>query len=391
MGLDHGRIIETNAFCAVIMGIILYSLFKNYDRQTKQRYYIKAVIAGLISFICEINWALIESGVLNEPRILNFLTNGCYDIVTVFTGYFWFCFVEVSLDCPNIRKKTFRWFAKIPVFIIIAMVIGSYFKGWLFYIDKNNYYNRGSLVIVHVIMCHLYTLATTIHALVKSFQSKVYIKTAEYRILAMFLLFPLVLGILQILEPNIPSISIGITLAFLYEYVDLQNLLISVDTLSGLNNRNQLLRYLGSRMKSESEKDKLYVFMLDVNKFKKINDTFGHVEGDMALIRCANALKVANKDTNNFIGRYGGDEFIIIAELDNEEEAKEICKRVNFALADICGKDNVSYDLSFSIGYMPYDTRMLSIQSFIAAADKKLYEAKKAREITARENSSLAT
>ena len=59
--------------------------------------------------------------------------------------------------------------------------------------------------------------------------------------------------------------------------------------------------------------------MLDVNKFKKINDSYGHVEGDKALIRCANALKEANKNSRNFNGRFGGADYIIIAELYNDE------------------------------------------------------------------------
>ena len=191
----------------------------------------------------------------------------------------------------------------------------------------------------------------------------------------MFLLFPLSIGIIQIVVPDIPSISVGVTLAFLFVYIDLQNLLISVDTLSGLNNRNQLLRYLTARIRTDIEERKLYLFMLDVNKFKSINDTYGHVEGDAALIRCAEALKLAVSD-GNFIGRYGGDEFIIIAELKDDSGAEEFCRLISRALSDICRKDMVPYELSFSFGYVAYSKEMKTIQNFIDAADRKLYEAK---------------
>lgn len=372
-------VIEINAFCAAILGIVLYSLYKNYDRQTKQRYYMKTIVSGIVSFFCEINWSLIESGILAEPPFANYLTNAIYDISAILMGYYWLCYVELSLESSNMKKKLYWYLARIPVIVIIVCVVLSYFNGFLFYIDENGFYHRGRFVMLHVVLCHFYSIATSLHAFIRSLKCKNYMKVKEYRILSMFLVFPFVIGIIQIIIPDIPTVSVGVTLSFLFVYIDLQNLLISVDTLSGLNNRNQLLRYLGVRMRSEVDNSRLYVFMLDVNKFKKINDTYGHVEGDAALVRCSKALKIANKDTKNFIGRYGGDEFIIIADLENDGEAEAVCQKMRDALAKICIEENVPYDLSFSFGYAAYSKEMKTIQSFIASADKKLYEAKKLR------------
>lgn len=377
--MDFVWIIEIDAFCAVIMGILLYSLFKNYDRQTKQRYYMKAIIAGTISFLCDVNWGLIEGGFIPEPRSANFLTNAFYELSSVMMGYYWLCYVESALDSKFVKTKYLKHVAAIPVIIVMAGVIASAFNGLFFYIDENNVYHRGPYVMVHVAMCHLYTVVTSVHAFIKSLRCKVFLKAKEYRILSMFLLFPLIIGIVQIIVPGIPTVSVGVTLAFLFVYIDLQNLLISVDTLTGLNNRNQLMRFLSARIRSDADKDCLYVFMLDVNKFKKINDSYGHVEGDMALVRCANALKAANKNSKNFIGRYGGDEFIIIAELDDVEEAERLCSDVRQALIAECVKDGIVYDLSFSFGYVKYDKKYKTMQAFIAAADEKLYEEKQRR------------
>ena len=377
--MDFIWIIEIDAFCAVIMGILLYSLFKNYDRQTKQRYYMKAIIAGIVSFLCDVNWGLIEGGFIPEPPAANFLTNAIYELSSVMMGYYWLCYVETALESKFIKTKYLKHIAAIPVLIVMAGIIASTFNGLFFYVDENNVYHRGPYVLIHVAMCHFYTVVTSVHALVKSLRCKVFLKAKEYRILSMFLIFPLVIGIIQIIAPAIPSVSVGVTLAFLFVYIDLQNLLISVDTLTGLNNRNQLMRYLSARIRSDADKDCLYVFMLDVNKFKKINDSYGHVEGDMALVRCANALKAANKNSKNFIGRYGGDEFIIIAELNHEEEAERLCSDVRQALIAECVKDGIVYDLSMSFGYVKYDKSYKTMQSFIAAADEKLYEAKQRR------------
>ncbi len=377
--MDHIWIIEINLFCTLILGIILYSLFKNYDRQTKQRCYMNALRMGIASCLADVNWALIEGKLIYEPRFCNFLTNAVYYLASIMTAYYWLNYVELSLDSKIIKNKKIKFLTKIPVIIVVVGVLVSYFNGFFFYIDENNVYQRGKYVMLHTGLCHMYTFLTSLHAFIKSLKTKVYIKAVEYRILAMFLIFPLIVGLIQIFVPNIPTVNAGITLAFLFVYVDLQNLLISIDTLTGLNNRNQLMKYLGSRIRNEAENVNLYVFMMDVNKFKKINDSYGHVEGDAALIRCAQALKKANKHRNNFIGRYGGDEFIVIADLKTQEEVDEICSKMKGELAKICEAENVPYDLSFSIGYAKFDKSYNSIQNFIAAADQKLYEEKKNR------------
>ena len=373
--MDYIWIVEINAFCFLIMGILLYSLCKNYDRQTKQRYYMKSVVTGMISLLCDISWALLGLGRIPAGGNVNFCINGIYEIITVLMGYYWLCYVETALDTKFVKNRYLKHLAKFPVIFIAAGVIVSYFNGFLFYIDENGVYQRGEYILIHVFFCHLYTVITSVHAFIKALKCKSYLKAKEYKILSMFLLFPLSIGIIQIVVPDIPSISVGVTLAFLFVYIDLQNLLISVDTLSGLNNRNQLLRYLTARIRTDIEERKLYLFMLDVNKFKSINDTYGHVEGDAALIRCAEALKLAVSD-GNFIGRYGGDEFIIIAELKDDSEAEEFCRLISRALSDICRKDMVPYELSFSFGYVAYSKEMKTIQNFIDAADRKLYEAK---------------
>ena len=374
--MDYVWIIELDTFCTFILGILIYNFFKNYDRQAKQHFYVMALIAGIISCLCDVNWGLIEGGFIPEPRAANFLTNAIYEISSTMMGYYWLCYVEMSLDSKFIKTKYLKHIAKLPVIVIIVGVIVSVYTGALFYIDSENIYHRGEYVMIHVAMSYLYLIITSAHAFIKSLICKNYLKAKEYRILSMFLIFLLILGIIQLIFPSVPSVGVGVTLAFLFVYIDLQNLLITVDALTGLNNKKQLMRFLSSKIKADSDNGNLYAFMLNVNRFKKINISYGHVEGDMALIRCANALKVANSNTSNFIGRYGSDKFIIIAELDDEDDPLRICENVRQALIKECEKDGILYDLSFSFGFVQYKKEMKDIQAFISAADEKLKELK---------------
>lgn len=377
--MEYFWVIEIDAFCLMILSIVMFSLHKNYDRQTRQRYYMRTVLMGIISILSEVNWALIEGGFISEPRMLNYLSNAVYFITSTMSAYFWFCYVEFVLGSGFMKNRKIRVAAFIPIVFTAFAVLVSYYSGFLFFIDSSNVYHRGNYVFIHTGFCYLYTVLTSVHAFVSSLRTRDYHKSMEFRILSMFLLFPFAIGVIQVMIPEIPTISIGMTLAFLFVYIDLQNLLISIDTLSGLNNRNQVLRYLSTKIRDDYTEKSLYVFMLDVNRFKKINDTYGNVEGDKALVRCARALKAANASTSHFVGRYGGDEFIIIGELNDDKEAEEICRRISFTLDAICREDKISYDLTFSFGYASYRKDMRTIQNFIGAADQKLYEAKKKR------------
>ncbi len=376
--MNYPWIIELNFFCALTLLIILASLLKNYDRQSKQIYYIRSVSCGILSCLLDINWALLESGILPEPRIFNYLTNGGYYITTILMGYFWLLYVETSLGNQKFQTKTVKCISFTLVAFVIIGVIISFFYPFFFYIDNENIYRRGSFSYLHTISCHAYTFTTSLHAFSKSFRTKDYLKSLEYRVLSVFLVFPLAIGIIQIFFPGIPTVSLGITFAFFYVYVDLQNLLISVDTLSGLNNKNQLMRYLSGKIRNISSENQLFIIMIDVNKFKKINDTFGHMEGDEAIKRCALAIKLANHNSKNFIARFGGDEFIIVVESVTEKDVIELKEAINTKLEEIRQKDNVPYELTMSIGYAKYNSSMRSIQDVIKEADKNLYEIKKA-------------
>ena len=118
--------------------------------------------------------------------------------------------------------------------------------------------------------------------------------------------------------------------------------------------------------------------MIDIDDFKFYNDHFGHAVGDQILSVFGSLIIETFKGGNAY--RYGGDEFIIIAELNHEEEAERLCSDVRQALIAECVRDGIVYDLSFSFGYVKYDKSYKNMQAFIAAADEKLYEAKLRRE-----------
>jgi diguanylate cyclase (GGDEF)-like protein len=151
---------------------------------------------------------------------------------------------------------------------------------------------------------------------------------------------------------------------------------ISVDPLTKLSNRkNMIFRY--EEWASDPNNSTLYLMIIDANKFKSINDTYGHIEGDAALVRIADAMRMAcanSKKKSNCV-RYGGDEFVILIWTSKVEEVNAIKDGVRSHLKDLNDEANVPYDLTVSVGIAKAEKNQ-DIKDVLEIADKELYEEK---------------
>ena len=146
-------------------------------------------------------------------------------------------------------------------------------------------------------------------------------------------MYPVIISVVGVIETiwfMAPMFCFSSSIMMLYVYIISLNDQVSIDELTHLNNRTQLKKYIVSEHSKQGDKTIRYVLMIDLNRFKYINDQFGHIEGDTALKRTADALKIACSDNpfKTFIARYGGDEFIIIAKTESEELVNELSKMI---------------------------------------------------------------
>ncbi len=148
-----------------------------------------------------------------------------------------------------------------------------------------------------------------------------------------------------------------------------------LDPLTGIYNRrmlNQELAYLDQN-KSQSLHA---IFMLDLDHFKQINDRYGHMVGDQVLGKVAGILK-ENIRNSDILGRYGGEEFLILLKNINVEKAKEVAERCRAALNDLDHpiKPDQVIKVSGSIG-VSFITDGEDAMHALNAADEALYKAK---------------
>ena len=149
------------------------------------------------------------------------------------------------------------------------------------------------------------------------------------------------------------------------------------DILTGLYNRYYFNETIVRDIeKAKRQDERLSFIVLDINNFKKINDTFGHLHGDGVLKECAAILKMSVRKSD-FLCRYGGDEFIIVTPAPECSANEELMARIRENLA-AWNRDYASreYDLSLSMGCALWE-KGRDLMDVIHEADKAMYEDKK--------------
>jgi diguanylate cyclase (GGDEF)-like protein len=156
---------------------------------------------------------------------------------------------------------------------------------------------------------------------------------------------------------------------------DVLEMEVVLDPLTGLYNRSYLAK-LNTDYLENKQNENIYVIFLDLDRFKHINDTFGHKIGDLILKKTARRLKniIGNKGT---ICRYGGDEIIIIINNISKDEIIKIAKRIITSITKPIEMDNSSYEIGVSIGIAESEFNTRNIKTVIRRSDEAMYKAKK--------------
>ncbi|MCD7799687.1 MAG: diguanylate cyclase, partial [Ruminococcus sp.] len=143
--------------------------------------------------------------------------------------------------------------------------------------------------------------------------------------------------------------------------------LSSLDVLTGLFNRMSLTQYIENM--NSSKYDSIVIAMMDIDNFKKINDTYGHPIGD----KCIHLVGEKINEISSKGYRYGGEEFLIIFE---NLEVSKVCDIMEKFRKDIENSETATVKFTISIG-ISNKYNSTDIENIIEQADERLYKAKK--------------
>ncbi len=373
-------IVEIDCICLFALIFVAKSMRKKRNLGSASNYFYLSCYFTMLVITMDIFSLLLESGTLgflSNSIAFNYLINIIYYVAAACATYYWFMNTGYVINSTFWGRKRNMFLAMIPVFFSVVLSLLSIWKGYYFYIDEANKYHRGSLFFVNNVICYVYAFLSCIIALRAALRETDYIKRKQYLLISFYIVFPLLVAVIQVLRPDIPTIHVGMTVPIIYIYTELLDLQISTDYLTGLNNRNQLMRFLNMAVANPTKDKTLFLFLIDVDSFKKINDSYGHAEGDFALQKTAEVLKSVAKKFGGFVARYGGDEFNYVVELDDEQTVEDIKKY--FEKQCKSASKDLKYKLSLSVGCAKH-TPSLKVNELFLLADSDMYKEKSVRK-----------
>ncbi len=370
---------EANVVCIIILLIMLINDRIHGTMQEEQIRFNRTINAHILYFISDIGWAAVLGGQLPRTRPLIILFNFSNYILLNLLAYEWFIYMAVSekMEFAQSRRKRMLWL--IPMGVSIAVMVIAYVAAPNFWISESGELNP----LYYPMMISVpvaYLLAAFVFSVINAAKAETEEEKKLYWLIGIYPLGVMVSVMIQVFGLNAPIFCFGCTIMMLFFYIQHMQTLISVDALTRLNNRGQINRYMEQIRYKENTQT--FIMMIDVDRFKEINDTYGHAEGDRALILVSEVLKQTcdHLKAPAFIGRYGGDEFTVILRNPEEDEYPDkVAASIREKLSKRQRENRLQYDLNVSVGYDSLRDRNDTMQNCLERADEKLYEDKRGR------------
>ena len=365
--------LDINFFSLLISALIFLDMYNRDENQVLQyRLFIALLLSNMVLLVLDsLSWVFDGHA---GPTISLVLTsvNILYYLMNPLPSFLWSLYAHYQVFHDERRTKKLFLFLLIPVIIFAVISIINPLTDWLFFLDGNNVYHRGKNFYLVVIVCYTYLICTFVFI----FMNKRSIEKRHFVPLLLFPVPPFICGILQAVSYGLVLVWSSITLSILVVYHSIQNHRLSTDFLTNIYNRNELEQYLNMKIRNSANKNLFSGIFIDIDNFKQINDSYGHKVGDNMLIDTAGLIrKSLRKD--DFLARYGGDEFVVILDIYDISVLEQTVLRINSNVRNYNSKSEYPFELSISMGYGIYDPESgMDKDMFIRHIDAHMYEKK---------------
>jgi diguanylate cyclase (GGDEF)-like protein len=344
-------------------------------KEVKNKAFTNMFILNTFQLIFETLTCIIDGQKYIWIVLLRIVIHSMIFIILPLIAYQWYVFVDLWINGYKNHSLKRKTLFLVPIIINIIIVFISQFFKLVFYIDNNGVYHRGMIFYVPVIITYIYL----IYSFRMIYASKGKLNRREFIPLLIFGVVPTIASLFQDMFYGLLVIWSSVTFSLIILYLYLQQHMMFIDYLTGAWTREKFLNYLNSRIK-DKKSGGFSIAFIDLNDFKIINDTFGHNEGDKALIKVASIIKQTLR-TDDSITRYGGDEFVLFINADTEQEVKEVIGQIYKAIEDYNNSSKVPYNLEISSGYALYNfDDSMTADEYINHVDKLMYLDKKSKK-----------
>ncbi len=355
----------------LILTVVLFNNVRNGgENRARQRLFRSLIICTMLLLI--INAAMVilkNSDNSAAPAVVYYLRTAVLFLCVLFCEL-WACFCTCRSG-RRIRRRGF-FVLSLPLLVITGLLIFNFSSGLVFKssIDHGPLFYAISCAVIFYIG----------YALIITWRGK---KTMEQREYYPYIIGPFVLaalGVAKFIWPFDgavvwPAVTVGLLVLQLFALDEKMN----IDHLTGLHNRKYLDTYIEDLIsvyrnaQGPHENRNFAALMLDIDDFKTINDTYGHVQGDKALVSASKLLKKSVR-RGDFVARYGGDEFMIVLDRCGPQTPDRVIRRLKENVCQYNAESNLPYELSFSIGCKIFtNVKGLTAKDIFKTIDELMY------------------
>ncbi len=370
--------IEIDVMCVILMLWIFHRTNSNKDEKRSQRPMLFLVYSLAGACVLDIFCAVAQgrAGLLwnriNHVLLVFFL------ILMILTCYMWFIYANTFTRTKKLSNEENCWGYRIPLFALIIMILFSPWAELVYRLPEAiNYPERGFLSFISSMIFAFYVIMAAVQLLIAFFNDPETKSVLSFETCIFYIALPPAAMAINFFLKDINTLIPAFSLALAAVCFDIQIGHISTDGLTGLNNKRQYLQFIENCLNEPQGPLQLFLFMIDLDYFKQINDKYGHSEGDKALIEVAELLKgLCSGSRGMFLARYGGDEFVFVIKARFDDEIIRLKRDIENAIKDRNEKTPKKYRLSVSIGYAVYQYGTDTLESLTARADDMLYKEK---------------
>ena len=362
--------IDRNILAFIILTILFLKAYNPSEKIfVQQRLFLRMVLLNAIIIAIDTTSWLVD-GLQGSPALFwNKATNLILYIIIPLAPSMWILYTDYQIKRSEANLKKIFFILSGILLSNGLLSVASLWTGWYFFVDDYNIYHRGDYIWIFLTLCYaliLYSFFTVL------FNRDKIIKK-HYRSLLLFYVPYLIGATLQVVNYGVSYAWTGMMIGMLILYINIQVDLLNADYLTGAFNRRQLEGYLRDKVQNSAAKEPFSAILIDLDGFKIINDRYGHHTGDEALKDTVSILRKSLRQ-RDFIARFGGDEFIIVMDVDNREALNQTIERILKNVAFFNSEAQRPYKLSFAMGYDVYDPHLkMSYEEFIMKIDELMY------------------
>jgi diguanylate cyclase (GGDEF)-like protein len=268
----------------------------------------------------------------------------------------------------NLRKKRWLW---IPILLNTVLCFVTLFRGCYFHISEANCCVQGPLYIIPELITYFYLLMSVLVVI----RYRKIVRRKQFFPLILFGACPVIAGVVQLLNNGLSILWSACACSFIMVFIYMQQRMMQLDPLTGAWTKGSFDNYLEEIAAGGEKGERFGAIFIDLDNFKHINDTYGHMEGDAAL---RNAVAIIKKSIrkSDIVARFGGDEFVIIVHNTNQREMEKILARLSEGFARFNAGRVGLYPLRYSAGYGVYNPRKSDVWQFMNHVDHMMYQNK---------------